>query len=70
VQDCELTQVAIDGRLTLIPFEAMNHWNSDGPFNVHVFHKNNELAGYSSPCSTPCRSQYRPVTTDVGCVPW
>jgi hypothetical protein len=26
----------------------MNHWNSDGTFNLHVFHKNNELAGYCS----------------------
>ena len=48
VQDEELTQVAIDRRLTLIAFEAMNHWNKDGSFNLHVFHKNNELAGYSS----------------------
>ncbi len=48
VQDRELTQAAIDRRLTLIAFEAMNHWNSDGTYNLHVFHKNNELAGYSS----------------------
>jgi len=48
VQDEELTQVAIDRRLTLIAFEAMNHWNADGSFSLHVFHKNNELAGYSS----------------------
>ncbi|WP_433236206.1 hypothetical protein [Actinomadura nitritigenes] len=48
VQDRELTQAAIDGRLTLIAFEAMNHWTSDGGFNLHVFHKNNELAGYCS----------------------
>jgi alanine dehydrogenase len=48
VQDEELTQVAIDRRLTLIAFEAMNHWNRDGSFNLHVFHKNNELAGYCS----------------------
>jgi alanine dehydrogenase len=48
VQDEELTQVAIDRRLTLIAFEAMNHWNKDGSFNLHVFHKNNELAGYCS----------------------
>ena len=37
-----LTQLAIDQGLTLIAFEAMNHWNSDGSFNLHVFHKNNE----------------------------
>lgn len=48
VQDTELTQMAIDKRLTLIAFEAMNHWNRDGSFNLHVFHSNNELAGYCS----------------------
>ncbi len=48
VQDAELTQVAIDRKLTLIAFEAMNHWNKDGSFSLHVFHKNNELAGYCS----------------------
>ncbi|WP_371788553.1 N(5)-(carboxyethyl)ornithine synthase [Streptomyces griseoaurantiacus] len=48
VQDERLTQTAIDRRLTLIAFEAMNHWTRSGAFNLHVFHKNNELAGYSS----------------------
>jgi alanine dehydrogenase len=48
VQDTALTQVAIDRRLTLIAFEVMNHWQSDGGFGLHVFHKNNELAGYCS----------------------
>lgn len=48
VQDKELTQVAIDRRLTVIAFEAMNHWNADGSFSLHVFHRNNELAGYCS----------------------
>ncbi|HVV14677.1 N(5)-(carboxyethyl)ornithine synthase [Amycolatopsis sp.] len=48
VQDHKLTQIAIDNRLTLIAFEAMNHWSASGSFNLHVFHKNNELAGYSS----------------------
>src|SRR5205807_3028567 len=48
VQDEKLTQLAIDAKLTLIAFEAMNHWHSDGSFNLHVFHKNNELAGYRS----------------------
>lgn len=48
VQDAELTQLAIDHSLTMIAFEAMNHWNADGSFSLHVFHKNNELAGYSS----------------------
>jgi alanine dehydrogenase len=48
VQDPELTQIAIDRQLTVIAFEAMNHWNADGSFSLHVFHKNNELAGYCS----------------------
>ena len=48
VQDEELTQLAIDRSLTLIAFEAMNHWHPDGSFSLHVFHKNNELAGYCS----------------------
>ncbi|WP_329406227.1 N(5)-(carboxyethyl)ornithine synthase [Streptomyces sp. NBC_00704] len=48
VQDEKMTQLAIDRRLTLIAWEAMNHWTSTGAFSVHVFHKNNELAGYCS----------------------
>jgi len=48
VQDPELTQTAIDRRLTLIAFEAMNHWTRRGDFSLHVFHMNNELAGYCS----------------------
>jgi len=48
VQDDKVTQLAIDRELTLIAFEAMNHWTDDGRFNLHVFHKNNELAGYCS----------------------
>ena len=48
VQDRQITQLAIDKNLTLIAWEAMNHWQSDGGFGLHVFHKNNELAGYCS----------------------
>jgi len=48
VQDPELTQLSIDKRLTLIAWEAMNHWTPSGAFVVHVFHMNNELAGYCS----------------------
>ncbi|THA78060.1 alanine dehydrogenase [Streptomyces sp. A0642] len=48
VQDEKVTQAAIDRRLTLIAFEAMHHWTRKGGFGLHVFHKNNELAGYSS----------------------
>jgi alanine dehydrogenase len=48
VQDPRMTQLAIDRGLTLIAWEAMNHWTKEGNFSVHVFHKNNELAGYCS----------------------
>lgn len=48
VQDPTMTQLAIDRGLTLIAFEAMNHWTLDGHVGLHVFHKNNELAGYCS----------------------
>ncbi|WP_405057447.1 N(5)-(carboxyethyl)ornithine synthase [Kribbella sp. NBC_01505] len=48
VQDTDVTQLAIDKKLTLIAFEAMNHWTEEGWFSLHVFHKNNELAGYAS----------------------
>ena len=63
VQDEKLTQVAIDQGLTLIAFEAMNHWNPDGSFGLHVFHKNNELAGY---CSVLHAMQIAGVTGDYG----
>ena len=63
VQDEELTQLAIDHRLTLIAFEAMNHWNADGSFNLHVFHTNNELAGY---CSVLHAMQAAGTTGDYG----
>jgi alanine dehydrogenase len=48
VQDTEITQLSIDRKLTLIAFEAMNYWAADGSFSLHVFHKNNEMAGYCS----------------------
>lgn len=48
VQDPELTQIAIEKGLTLIAWEAMNHWTPSGVFVVHVFHMNNEMAGYCS----------------------
>lgn len=48
VQDEELTQQAIDHRQTLIAFEAMNLWSRGGSFKLHVFHKNNKIAGYCS----------------------
>lgn len=46
-KDETLTQLSIDRRLTLIAWEAMHHWMTEGTF-VHVFHKNNELANCCS----------------------
>ncbi len=63
VQDRVLTQLAIDKRLTMIAFEAMNHWGSDGAFGLHVFHLNNELAGY---CSVLHALQLCGSTADYG----
>lgn len=63
VQDRELTQLAIDQGLTLIAFEAMNHWTHDGHVGLHVFHKNNELAGY---CSVIHAMELAGVTGDYG----
>jgi alanine dehydrogenase len=48
VQDRRMAQLAIDRRVTLIAWEAMNHWSANGDFVRHVFHKNNEMAGYCS----------------------
>lgn len=63
VQDFELTQVAVDRGLTLIAWEAMNHWTREGNFSVHVFHQNNELAGY---CSVLHAMALRGSTSDYG----
>ncbi len=63
VQDTELTQLAIDRGLTLIAFEAMNHWTRDGSVGLHVFHKNNELAGY---CSVLHALELAGLTGDYG----
>ena len=48
VQDETITQLGVDRKLTMIAWEAMNHWTDDGSFRVHVFQGNNELAGYCS----------------------
>ncbi len=63
VQNEQITQLSIDRRLTLIAFEAMNYWAPDGSFGPHVFHKNNELAGY---CSVLHAMELLGVTGDYG----
>jgi alanine dehydrogenase len=46
VQQRAITQKAIDRRLTLLAFESMYQWTGDGRRGLHIFHRNNELAGY------------------------
>ncbi len=46
VQQTAMTQTAIDRRLTLIAWEAMFTWSSAGERDMHLFYRNNELAGY------------------------
>jgi N5-(carboxyethyl)ornithine synthase len=45
-QQREITQIAIERKLTLIAFEDMFVWSPDGKIGRHTFYKNNELAGY------------------------
>ncbi len=47
VQQRENTQVAIDRKLTLIAWEAMFTWSPSGDQDMHIFYKNNEIAGYA-----------------------
>jgi hypothetical protein len=47
-EDLAVTQLAIDRRFTLIAWEAMYYWTDEQRCSLHVFHKNNELAGYCS----------------------
>ena len=46
VQQRDITQAAIDRKLTLIAFEDMFVWGPNGQSGRHTFYKNNEMAGY------------------------
>jgi alanine dehydrogenase len=48
VQQKAITQLAVDRRITVIAWEAMHHWSAAGEKLMHVFYKNNELAGYTA----------------------
>jgi alanine dehydrogenase len=63
VQHADVTQLAIDRKLTLLAFEAMHHWHDDGSYSLHVFHKNNEMAGY---CSVLHALQIAGITGEYG----
>jgi len=45
-QQGDITQTAIDRKLTLIAFEDMFVWSPSGQKGRHTFYKNNEMAGY------------------------
>ena len=47
VQQKEITQISIERKLTLIAWEEMFTWSQTGSKNMHIFYKNNELAGYA-----------------------
>lgn len=47
VQQTEVAQAAIDHQITVLAWESMNHWNESGQKLMHIFHRNNELAGYA-----------------------
>lgn len=63
VQGQEITQVGIDKKLTYIAWEEMHIWSSQNQWLVHVFHINNELAGY---CSVMHALQLRGMTGHYG----
>ncbi|MDP5211288.1 N(5)-(carboxyethyl)ornithine synthase [Microbulbifer sp. 2205BS26-8] len=46
VQQKDITQAALDRKLTLIAFEDMYFWSPTGHIGRHTFYKNNEMAGY------------------------
>lgn len=48
VQQKTIVQIAIEKELTFISWEAMFSWGDKGEKLVHIFHKNNEIAGYAS----------------------
>lgn len=45
-QQNDITQTAIDRKLTLLAFEDMFVWSPNGQAGRHTFYKNNEMAGY------------------------
>jgi len=46
IQQFEIAEIAIAKKLTLIAWEEMHTWNN-GEKSLHIFYRNNELAGYA-----------------------
>ncbi len=63
VQHYDVTQAAVDRRLTLLAFEQMYFWSPSGHAGRHTFYKNNEMAGY---CSVLHASQLRGIDGHYG----
>ena len=61
VQQCEITQISIDKRLTLVAWENMHAETSRG--RMHIFYKNNEMAGY---CGVQHALQLRGIDGNFG----
>ncbi len=47
IEDFWITNAAINKNLTMIAWEGMHKWNRKNEFQYHIFHKNNEIAGYA-----------------------
>lgn len=47
VQQEDITQMSIERKLTLIAWEEMFSWSRSGEKGMHIFYKNNEIAGYA-----------------------
>jgi alanine dehydrogenase len=47
VQQTEIAQIGIDKKLTFIAWEEMNQSDAFGHKKLHIFYRNNELAGYA-----------------------
>jgi alanine dehydrogenase len=48
VQQVAMAQAAIDRQLTLIAWENMHAWSPKSERTMHIFYKNNEIAGYAA----------------------
>ena len=46
VQQREITDIAVERKQTLLAFESMHSWTTGAVRDVHLFYRNNEMAGY------------------------
>ena len=42
----EITDIAVERKQTLLAFESMHSWTTGAVRDVHLFYRNNEMAGY------------------------